>query len=57
MIEPRDQNLPGKIGEVNPAGYTQEIPAKSSKDHVAQLHLRPYLVLSWYGASGAIRYF
>ena len=55
LVRPCVQNVPGKIGEASPAGYTHAKAARSSpKDQVEWLHLRPCLVPSWCRASRTI---
>jgi len=57
LVQPCVQNVLGKIGEVSLLGYSlhpQESGPDSSKDHMEWLHLRPCVVLYWYGASRTI---
>ena len=55
LVRPCDHNVPRKLGEASPAGYThRKATQKSSKDQVEWLHLRPCSVPSWCGASRTI---
>jgi len=48
LVRPCDQNVPQNIGEPSPACYTclKAAQRSSSKNVVAWLHIRPYLVPS-----------
>jgi len=51
MITPREQNVPRKISEGNPARFTHwKTAQRPTKDQMAWAQLRPRLVPSWCGS-------